>query len=128
MSKEKAIQREGYRLIPALDEGPDMYRIVSDDGCVKGIVGAELTRRRPYPWIVIYEWSSEWKIEGCRGEGKTVVLLQALRRDFRHIHAMGIGMDATYPSWTYWVHMFKKGLVDIMTDDEAMIVDVSSLG
>lgn len=64
--------------------------------------------------IDIYDWHST-----KRGEGRTIKALQELRNQFpgRKIYVHGIGVMDEDPSWKYWVHMARKGYVDVLLDD-----------
>lgn len=61
----------------------------------------------------ILEWSSTRP-----GQGRTEAALRELRCVYGHVHVNGIGRGPDDPSWTYWMHMARKGLVDSLEDDE----------
>ena len=80
----------------------------SSDGCVE----AEILILSES--IDIYDWYST-KI----GEGRTTKAIEELRDQFpgKKIYVHGIGVTDEDQSWKYWVHMARKGYVDVLLDD-----------
>lgn len=98
---------EAYTLVESR-EGGSIFKLVS-----RQVVGVVVINEDGDA-LSILEWSSL----PPRGRGATTRVLEALRQDFAHIHVVGIGYTPTDPSWTYWLHMRDKGLVDTLEDDE----------
>lgn len=69
--------------------------------------------------VAIYEWTS-------RARGSTVPALRELRQRYKRVHVVGVGHEPSDASWTYWVHMHQKGLIDSLEDDEGK--DVTPVG
>ena len=92
--------------------GDTCARYTSSDGYVHGILSIGESGAN------ILEWSSNRK--GC-----TLAALIELKRTYKNLKAVGIGSEPTDPSWTYWLHMHNKKLVDELEDDDSNAVFVS---
>lgn len=89
-----------------------------EDGCVTGAV--DRYDHVGQPGVVIHEWSSM----AAHGRGHTTRALQWMRaQGITHITANGVGLiedGAADISTAYWLHMHKKGLVDVLLDDAGL--------
>jgi hypothetical protein len=83
---------------------------ISSDRSVSAEISAEVGR-----YVSIYEWNSH-----TPGQGNTNKAIAELKSQFRtdHIVAEGVGMNKEDPSWQYWLHQKKKGLINTLYDDE----------
>lgn len=88
----------------------------SSDGSVTGVLAVHEDT------AAIHEWNSH-----TTGQGNTISALIELHHEFRHLSAIGIGLDEDDPSWCYWVEMYSKGLVDRLEDDNGRDVTPSSV-
>lgn len=70
--------------------------------------------------LVISGWSSAFE-----GKGHTLQALEWFRTQGYEITANGIGETIKDPSYAYWVHLYKKGYVDYLTDDASFQIDTS---
>lgn len=104
------IGTETFSLLPELNE-PGFMRLKSVEGDVRGLVDIGPD------FVVIYDWVSTGTIKG-----HTVKVLESIGRVFGFVYVVGIGMEESKPSWSYWMHMYAKGLVHGLEDDDGELV------
>lgn len=89
------------------------FEYVEGDGVVYGVVGTGKDS------FAIYEWTSR------KGDGQHGLTERAIRALKKRLGGHVVVIDAGYegdPSFSYWTHLFDKGLVDEVFDDDGLRV------